>query len=498
MIRYTVKRCSTFSPAIFKRNLCSSLANESSNYVRKCKEQIRNPFDSLISSSEYQERQLKLVELVKRKYGSKSCLLLVPSSERTYQADTIIPTINFKQNSEFTYLTGLNTYEACGSILVIAVDENTTKRTLFTPKLSPHQVLWEGHGVLASKSLDHFQTICTSISDVNELDRFLMDSLNDQILVSKSALSASSQSKSRMSNVLAKTGLNELKDNVSELSPLIDELKLIKSKDELTAMKRAGDIGAIAMKSTIDWANAELRCTESDRVGLRESQIGAKFDYETRSNGAIQAGYPSVCAGSDRSTVIHYGTNDRYVSYDEWILMDAGCEDVDGYNSDITRTWPVSGHPAKDRLRQALYEALCEVHLELIKAVYQQVNTLDGLFDYMCRLLGKVLIEFGIIPRTASPSEASRLAYKFCPHHVSHFLGLDIHDTPTVSRSVQLKPGMCFTIEPGLYFRSNDNVNKEFVGIGLRVEDDLCIELDSSVTLMTSACPIVNDTPRIE
>ena len=68
-------------------------------------------------------------------------------------------------------------------------------------------------------------------------------------------------------------------------------------------------------------------------------------------------------------------------------------------------------------------------------------------------------------------------------------IGLDVHDTPSISRSLPIKPGMCFTIEPGLYFKPQDDIKKEFKGIGLRVEDDLCCEHDGKITVLTASCP---------
>lgn len=76
-------------------------------------------------------------------------------------------------------------------------------------------------------------------------------------------------------------------------------------------------------------------------------------------------------------------------------------------------------------------------------------RTLDALFDSMCLRLGKYLQEVGLVKRNLSDTELAQAAYKFCPHHVSHYLGMDVHDTPMMSRAIRLVPGMVFTIEPG-------------------------------------------------
>lgn len=84
---------------------------------------------------------------------------------------------------------------------------------------------------------------------------------------------------------------------------------------------------------------------------------------------------------------------------------------------------------------------------------------------------------------------AFQAAYSFCPHHVSHYLGMDVHDTPTYSRSNPLTAGMVFTVEPGIYISQNRrNVPEEFRGIGVRIEDDCAILEDNSIEVLTRDC----------
>ena len=79
--------------------------------------------------------------------------------------------------------------------------------------------------------------------------------------------------------------------------------------------------------------------------------------------------------------------------------------------------------------------------------------------------------------------------YQFCPHHVSHYLGMDVHDTPLIPRSLRLMPGMVCTVEPGIYIPQNrTDVPEEFRGIGIRVEDDILITNDNKVEVLTAAC----------
>lgn len=458
-------------------------------------------FSSLIPLEEHKSRQSRLVNLVCKKLHSNSthlfsqntndvkAALIIPSSVKCFQADTNIPLIHFKQNSDFIYLTGLSGVETAGSVLILLIDEDKYKSLLFVPFQTDHELAWEGPGIHSPLYQEKLKVLADAIENAKYVDSFIVDeSSKRRIFVTKAGLPKKIQ----------------LNNEPEQLSPLIDELRVIKSTSEFLAMKRTCSIGSNALKNTMNFTGSLVNTNKNlhNLPGLvNESQIAGKFEYECKLRGAVKPAYPSVVAGSSRSTIIHYGSSNRFVKPDDWLLMDAGCEDVDGYNSDITRCWIINGSSpsidssaSQSRLQSALFEALCEVHETLIQ---QTVNysseklSLDHLFTLMCALLGRVLIEFGVIPKSSSTSDAARSAYKVCPHHVSHYLGLDVHDCPSISRSLPLVPGMCFTVEPGLYFSErNGDLKKEFKGIGLRVEDDLIIQPNTGqVTVLTKSCP---------
>lgn len=115
--------------------------------------------------------------------------------------------------------------------------------------------------------------------------------------------------------------------------------------------------------------------------------------------------------------------------------------------------------------------------------------TLDQLFDLMCFRIGKYLREIGLIDKSLSDLQMARAAFKFCPHHVSHYLGMDIHDTPLIHRDRLLAPGMVFTIEPGIYIGANNtDVPPQFRGIGIRIEDDILVKDGGGIEVLTNSC----------
>lgn len=132
-----------------------------------------------------------------------------------------------------------------------------------------------------------------------------------------------------------------------------------------------------------------------------------------------------------------------------------------------------------------------QVQEKLIAMLYQWEHyTLDNLFEQMCFLIGRGLQDLGLVEgRLTTEAELRRIGYEFCPHHVSHYLGMDVHDTPGVSRRDKLRPGIVVTVEPGIYIsRDRKDVPIRYRGIGLRIEDDVLITADGPKVL-SRRCP---------
>ncbi|CAB0012824.1 unnamed protein product [Nesidiocoris tenuis] len=262
---------------------------------------------------------------------------------------------------------------------------------------------------------------------------------------------------------------------VSPVKPLIHQLRLIKSVEEQKSMADAGVIASNAIETAI-------RLT---KPGVTEHQIFATIDYQCRMNGADYLAYPPVVAAGSNATVIHYINNNQMLRDGDLILVDAGCE-LNGYCSDITRTWPVNGKFSD--AQATLYEIVLCVQMELLKQC-NEYPALDDLFKRMTELLGQRLAEAHVLTKKSKKLKLEEVAYKLCPHHVGHFLGMDVHDTSTVSRKTPCREGMAITIEPGVYINgSNELVQPEFRNIGIRIEDDV---------LFTSAGPkVLSSVPK--
>ncbi|KAI8346437.1 peptidase M24, structural domain-containing protein [Mortierella sp. GBAus27b] len=245
--------------------------------------------------------------------------------------------------------------------------------------------------------------------------------------------------------------------SASSLSPLIQEMRVIKSESEIKIMRQAGEISGKAFIETMKFTNAQRS----------ENQIYAKFDYECRMRGSQMMAYVPVVAGGSNALTMHYVNNDQPLNDGDLLLMDAGGE-LNGYASDITRTWPVNGKFTA--AQKDLYEVVLNANKECIKlCTEEQGLSLNQIHDVSMRLTKEGLSRLGIKPLI---HDVDRRLY---PHHVGHYLGMDVHDTSDISRSRPLKEGMVITIEPGLYIPRDPAYPERYQGIGIRIEDNVVI-----------------------
>jgi intermediate cleaving peptidase 55 len=256
------------------------------------------------------------------------------------------------------------------------------------------------------------------------------------------------------------------------LYPLMNTLRAIKSEAEIANMRKAGQISGRVITNAMR------------QKWTREKDLHAYLDYNFTTAGCDGPAYIPVVAGGRNALMIHYVLNNMALNDSDMVLVDAGGE-YGTYVTDISRTWPVAGKftPAQ----RDLYEAVLKVQRTSISLCRESSNlslddiheiTENGLYDQL-KLLG-----FGM-PR-------SQMNGLF-PHHVGHYVGLDVHDVPGYGRKVPLKAGHCITVEPGVYIPDDNRWPKHFRGMGIRIEDSVCVDDDSPLILTTEAVKEVVD-----
>lgn len=429
-----------------------------------------------MTKTEFYDRRSRLVqgamEMYKGVKSVKDHLFIFPSSSTTYMTNDI-PYV-FRQNTDFLYFSG---FQEPDSILIIEGNcsspdgEHLSK--LFVPERNKSRELWDGprSGAEGAVSL----TGVDAAFNYKEIEKYLQyynSKHSDYVLWYDSCAHSQTNVDKNVVNQLMNDKRHKCVDNPTGR---VHTLRSLKSPAEIQLMQRSCEIASQAFIETMTFSHPKVK----------EAHLWAKMDFECRLRGAEYLAYPPVVAGGPRANTIHYITNNQVVEGGDMVLMDAGCE-LHGYASDLTRTWPVNGKftkPQKD-----LYNATLRVNEACIRLCTTS-NSLDEILLEMCRMIGEELVELGIIPSNFDHQKRQQLSRIYCPHHIGHYLGMDVHDTGLLSRRMKLVPGMVITIEPGLYIPAdNMDVSPEYRGIGIRIEDNILVTSGQPVN-MSASCP---------
>ncbi len=279
-----------------------------------------------------------------------------------------------------------------------------------------------------------------------------------------------------------------------DLSPVLAEMRLFKDDSELAHMRRAAQISAAAH------ARAMRFCAERLRAGsgeVREYEIEAELLHEFRRHGSSGPAYTSIVAAGANACVLHYAAADAPLRAGDLCLIDAGCE-VQGYASDVTRTFPASGvFSAPQRDLYAVVQAAQEAAVAATRPGARQKDAHHA----AVRVLAQGMLDFKLLDANQVGSLddviASQAYRQFYMHGTGHWLGRDVHDVgdyverseavgdsfvdsatngkERVPPSRVLQPGMVLTIEPGLYVRPAPGVPECYWNIGIRIEDDAVV-----------------------
>jgi len=405
--------------------------------------------------------------------GEDSVALLLGARLATRSHDTEYP---FRQESDFWYLTGFNHPQA---VAVLRTDGGAPY-TLFVEPRNREAETWTGYrpgtegatrdyGANEAFAIDDFEKelpeILSKAKQIyhvlgrdRDLDAKIADILSSMRLRSRQGFEPASV--------------------VADPRQLLHEMRLRKEAAELDIMRRAAAITAEGHR-------------EAARLlgeGRFEYELAAVLEYTFRRLGSSGPAYSTIVGSGRNATTLHYTRNDKKLASGELVLIDAACE-LDGYASDVTRTYPVDGSmqgPAR-----AIYEVVLAAQDVSLQAC-RPGATLEEIHDAAVRSLVEGLVDLGLLSGDVDGLIAEDAYRPYYMHRTSHWLGLDAHDvgTYTVGGTPRaLEPGMVFTVEPGLYVADDDeNASEEFRGIGVRIEDDVVITADSHENL-TAAIP---------
>ena len=381
----------------------------------------------------------------------------------------------YRHDSYFYYLTGFREPEA----LLLLVAGDAPRAILLCREKDPEREIWDGfrHGPDAARE----QFAMDEAHAIGALDEVLAENLANQPAIYY-ALGHDVTWDQRLTRALNSVRANARSGvaappTIHDVRALLDEMRLIKDASEIALMRRAAAISAEAHRQAMRTA----------RPGVFEYEVEAVVGQAFRRAGAQAPAYPSIVASGPNACVLHYVDNERRIADGELLLIDAGCE-LDGYASDITRSFPVDGRfsgPQRD-----IYELVLAAQQAAVRETRAGAPW-NAPHDAAVAILARGLIDLGLLHGSLDTVLENEDYRRFYMHRTGHWLGLDVHDAGEYKQGGEWRPleaGMTLTIEPGCYVRPADDVPEVFWNIGVRIEDDALVTADGC-ELMTAAAP---------
>ncbi len=442
------------------------------------------------------KRYQKRIHNLSKQMEPASCFILFSPKPCLRNQDVYY---SYRTSSDILYFTGIDQDN------IIFVFFSDGRKLIFSERSNSKRERWEGKCLsgeeIAKKlffterdSIYAYEDFWEKISAFIQKTRILYLDFNNQGKLNHKILS--------LVNELRKNarGGNFFLHNLIHSGSITDEMRLFKDKFEIKLMKKAAEISSDAHKKLMQYTYTRVK----NKKRTFEYELRAHLEASFMEQGADALAYPSIVASGKNATILHYISCRDQVDQNDLLLVDAGCE-YQGYASDITRTYPVSGRfsqPQKD-----IYELVLEAQKQAI-ALCKPGSNLGKIHKQVVLVLVQGLWDMGIFKKCIKEEKKGKFIFTransvnevieknyyspFYMHHTSHYLGLDVHDVGVYYKNKkhrQLKEGMIFTIEPGLYFPINyQHISKIYQGLGVRIEDNILITKDGA-ELLTKKAP---------
>ncbi len=412
-----------------------------------------------MSPREFAKRRKQLMRIMGK--GAIAILPAAPVRLRNRDVDYA-----YRQDSDFHYLTGFSEPE---SVAVLIPGRKHGEYVLFCREKDPVRETWDGRRAGPEGVVEHFGADDGfPIGDIDDI----LPGMIEQCERVYYTMGVHPEFDNRLMG-----WLNTLRAQVGKgthtpqefvvLDHVLHDMRLYKSRSEISAMRRSAKIAAAA----------HVRAMKTCRPGMKEFEVEAEFLHEFRRKGT-EPSYQPIVGGGENGCILHYTENTDRLDDGDLVLIDAGCE-YDYYASDITRTFPVNGRFTPEQ--RAIYDVVLEAQTAAIENIQPGLHCKVA-HEAAVKAVTRGLVKLGIL-KGKVPSLIKSEAYKrFFMHGTGHWLGLDVHDVGDYKVGDQwrvLEPGMVLTVEPGIYIPSGSKgVAKKWWGIGVRIEDDVVVTRD--------------------
>jgi Xaa-Pro aminopeptidase len=422
-----------------------------------------------LRKDEFARRRRQLMRMI----GRNGIAILPTSLEKLRNGDVHY---HYRPDSDFHYLTGFDEPEA---VAVLVPGRPQAEYVLFVRDRDPTRETWDGKragpdGAVADYGADD----AFPIGDIDDILPGLIES-RERVYYTMGVHPEFDQRVIGWVNGLrgqAKLGMHTPQEFVA-LDHLLHDMRLYKSRAELGVMRRAAQIAVAAHR----------RAMRATRPGRHEYEVMAELLHEFQRHKADISYHPIVGGGANACT-LHYHANDAELRDGDLLLIDAGCE-YEFYASDITRTFPVNGRFTPEQ--RAVYEVVLEAQDAAI-AKTGPGHHWNEPHDAAVRAITQGLVKLGLL-KGRVPQLIKEGAYRrFFMHRTGHWLGMDVHDVGDYKVGDEwrvLEPGMCLTIEPGIYIPAGSKgVPRRWWNIGVRIEDDVAVT-ERGCEILTDGLP---------
>jgi len=393
--------------------------------------------------------------------------LLKPGSLAVFNANDIMPTnadgtMPFRQNNDLFYLSGIDQEETI-LLLFPEFPDPRFRQILFLRETNEQIAIWEGHKFTKeeARELSGIQTVMW-LSEFERTFNTLMAEAQHVYLNTNEHIRAIVEVETRDARFSKWCRENYPVHQYERAAPLMHQLRSVKSEEEISQIAKACDITE----------NGFRRILKFVRPGVKEYEIEAEYAHEFLRNGSRGFAYLPIIASGNNANVLHYIENNKECRDGDVLLMDVGAE-YGNYNADMTRTIPVNGK-FTDRQKE-VYNAVLRVMREAMDML-RPGNVIPEYHKEVGRVMESELLGLGLLDKAdIKNQDPLQPAYKkYFMHGTSHHLGLDVHDVPNIYQ--EMKAGMVFTVEPGIYIREE--------GFGVRIENNVVVEENGIRDLM--------------
>lgn len=427
-----------------------------------------------LSNAEFARRRKELMAMME----PNSIAILATAEEKTRSRDTLYA---YRPDSDFYYLSGFVEPDA---VLVLVPGREHGEFVLFVREKDREKEIWDGYRQGPEGAMANFgANDAFPISDIDEILPGLLEG-RERVYYSLGRDPEFDQRVMSWINALrAKERSGAIPPGeLLDLDHYLHDMRLFKSAAEAKLMRTAGAISAEAHKRAMTFA----------KPGQYEYQLQAEIEHEFARQGAHHPAYASIVGSGVNACVLHYIENNCKMEKGDLVLIDAGCE-FQMYAADITRTFPVSG--TFSEAQRLVYNIVLDAQIAAIEAV-KPGNHWNVPHEAAVRVLTAGLLELGILQGELDQLIEQNAYRPFYMHRTGHWLGMDVHDVGDYKVAGDwrvLEPGMCLTVEPGLYIGKDADVDPKWAGIGVRIEDDVLVTADGCEVLTSSVPKTVAD-----